>query len=1445
MSKQFIICLYSGNNYRMIYWDGVKEITIKPKTQSDHAVPAYSFVNREGEQCAYCERNDETVVERLADGVSLPFATESFAVVPVFIRSLKVRRISLNCKSQILLGRSNSDVLLQDPSVSKAHARITYEGNRYYISDCDSSNGTYINGHRISHSVLRESDIIQIGHFSIQFTSMDLIISEIPGRFADEKTNGKIIVKRAPRIQNRLPEGEIRIAPPPKTGTKPEQNWLSVLLPAFITIAIALIMAASLGNSSMILYTLPMTIGGIVLSFYNYRRQINQYEDQKKAWKDTYDSHLKDSEKKLQKAYYDQLSTLLLDDPDTMECTDFVRYRTTELWQRKPSDSDFAHVRIGKGDVKLSTKIVLPQTALSIEHDPWLEKTQKLCEKYETVKDAPIMCDLSDGKICGVIGQKKDIRALLGSVFVQLCALHSYTELEIVCICDKEDYKDLGWIISVPHFKNEDRTQSLVADSKENASELLQIFNDKIKQRKLIQASDNSFGAKHTFLPHILFVILEPSYLDKSNPINSLLFTDAGLGLSVIIAADHLAQLPKECEQLIELRRGCGDIYRRSNESARSEFTIDVLPRSEYGLFAENIRDLYSDEETARNRIPKTYSFYDMLRVKSIFDIDVATTWHQADVLKSLRAPIGVGTGGKQIFLDLHENADGPHGLVAGTTGSGKSELLQSYILSMALHYHPYEVCFLIIDFKGGGMADQFSGLPHMAGTITNLEGNSINRSLVAIRAELLRRQKLFKEHSVNSINQYISAYQNGQTTIPVPHLIIIVDEFAELKAEYPDFMSELISASRIGRSLGIHLILATQKPSGQVSDQIWSNSRFQICLKVMSPEDSNEVIKTPLAAQILEPGRAYLRVGNDEVFELFQSAFSGAKDEYSGTQLKAIIQTICRYCEKEGIRPLPPICLPPLPASILLKKKNFRKDHGNITIGLFDDPASQCQGPAVMDVFHHNTLIVGSTQTGKTTILQNIICQLASSYLPDEISFYIIDMGTMVLRIFEPLKHVGGVVTVLNGEKLKNLFKLLTKEMTFRQKEFSRHGISTMDSYRENSGKKVPHILVFLDNFSVFRDVFGDEFEELLVGFLREGIAYGITFVITNPSTAGLSYKYLTLLNNRVALTCNDSSEYSFLFDACRLRPDNLPGRALIKLNSEIFEMQCYQAFSGDTEVQRNKEISKFIAEANDRSGSIEAKPIPTVPEKLDVASMKEQTLEFDVKEGLAFALDYGTVEYLALNCFNQVVLGLTGRNKDEKNRFLNALFVDLEKNYFKRPVTLYLVDNYERKLSRYKDKIYVRKYSASSSSILGIMAEVHDQLKRRLAEIENESAERSDKWPWIIVIINSSGALDALADDDDAQDQFNDIYKKYSAMKVLFLVSDLPDASVNSSSPSICRKIRDDKKLLYFGPLKEIRIIDVYGSSLKALGDLISADDAYYFNREDIFRVKTIQEE
>src|SRR5699024_489069 len=254
--------------------------------------------------------------------------------------------------------------------------------------------------------------------------------------------------------------------------------------------------------------------------------------------------------------------------------------------------------------------------------------------------------------------------------------------------------------------------------------------------------------------------------------------------------------------------------------------------------------------QSLKNSIPESVTFVEMYGIEKVEEFSLAQRWSQNETYKSMAVPLGLRGKDDIVALNLHEKAHGPHGLVAGTTGSGKSEIIQSYILSLAVNFHPHEVAFLLIDYKGGGMANLFKHLPHLLGTITNLDKAQSLRALASIKAELQKRQRLFGECDVNHINQYQKLYKEGKVEEPMPHLFLISDEFAELKAEQPDFMKELVSTARIGRSLGIHLILATQKPTGVVDDQIWSNSKFKLALKVQNESDSKEILKTPDAAE-------------------------------------------------------------------------------------------------------------------------------------------------------------------------------------------------------------------------------------------------------------------------------------------------------------------------------------------------------------------------------------------------------------------------------------------------------------------------------------------------------------------------------------------------------------------------------------------------------------------
>ena len=422
-----------------------------------------------------------------------------------------------------------------------------------------------------------------------------------------------------------------------------------------------------------------------------------------------------------------------------------------------------------------------------------------------------------------------------------------------------------------------------------------------------------------------------------------------------------MSSLSENIQTVINIKdRNTGQLVMEEGVLKETDFRLDHFPADyDKERIARTLAPL-NHLQNLKSSIPDSVTFMEMYGAETFEDLQVSSRWKKNAPYKSLAVPIGLRGKDDIVQLNLHEKAHGPHGLIAGTTGSGKSETIQSYILSLAVNFHPHDVVFLLIDYKGGGMANLFKNLPHLLGTITNLDGAQSMRALASINAEIHRRERLFGEFEVNHINQYQKKFKNGEATEPLPHLFLISDEFAELKVNQPDFIKELVSIARVGRSLGVHLILATQKPSGVVDDQIWSNSRFKIALKVADRSDSNEMLHTPDAAEITQTGRAYLQVGNNEVYELFQSTWSGAdyqpdkddmgiedhtiylindlgqyeilNEDLSGledvdeikevpTELDAIVQNIKLLSEEQNIPPVPQPWLPPLKERIALEE--------------------------------------------------------------------------------------------------------------------------------------------------------------------------------------------------------------------------------------------------------------------------------------------------------------------------------------------------------------------------------------------------------------------------------------------------------------------------------------------------------------------------------------------
>lgn len=1065
----------------------------------------------------------------------------------------------------------------------------------------------------------------------------------------------------------------------------------------------------------------------------------------------------------------------------------------------------------------------------------------------------------------GIVGALEDRYNIFKNTIIDIAARQYFKDVKMVFVAQESNADKIYWLRMLPQVSVDEQKIKTVVTDDESKNIVFEYLYKELTLRQQTKKHDN----------HIVIFLFD-EYGFKSHPISKFVGKAKDLGVTFVFFGATTADIPLGCERLISLTgANSGCLMLTEDNSKATEFTYTPLSTEDAKKIVDLMAPVYSEEISLEGTLTKSISMFEMLNILAVDDINLEERWKTSEVYKSMAAPLGVSKSG-MVYLDLHDKAHGPHGLVAGTTGSGKSEILQTYILSMATLFHPYEVGFVIIDFKGGGMVNQFKNLPHLMGAITNIDGKEIDRSLKSIKAELQKRQKLFAEAEVNHIDKYIRKFKGGEVKIPLPHLIVIVDEFAELKAEQPEFMKELISTARIGRSLGVHLILATQKPSGQVNEQIWSNSKFKLCLKVQSQEDSNEVIKSPLASEIKEPGRAYLQVGNNEIFELFQSAYSGAPekmddnaikefsirsvsscgkrtpvyvqkrkqaDGINTTQLDAIVEYVNLYSQKEGIERLPNICLPPLEKSISVPKELAVKGN-SYPIGIYDDPDTQYQGEAYFDFDADNTIIVGATQTGKTNLLQLIVREIASQKRANEASFYIIDLGSMILKNFEKLNHVGGVVLSSEEEKLKNLFKLLLQELDARKEKLMSVGVSSISSYNEAGYNDIPHLYVILENFAVFRELYADKYEDDFLFIAREGITYGISLIVTATTTSGFGYKYMSNFANHIALTCNDNSEYSNLFDRCRTEPSNIPGRVLVCFNKVIYEAQTYLSFDGEKEVDRISAIKAFIAEQNDRNVGLRAKRIPEVPDILDQSYIYDN-FAVNVQNQIAVSLNYQQVEPVYFDITSMPQLALVGKLTTNMIGFEKALINEIKMSYFDRPADVYIIDSLSRDLMGYADEPFVEEYSIDYSMLSTIFEDVTSQLEERYSEVLEEGLEVLDNKPLLFVLINNTNAIEYISTSKELMSMYTSIVTKYKAMKVMLVFGGINDEAIGYSSGDLLKKLKENKNAMIFTNLAEHKVFDIPAAFIRANKKPIDASQGYYLRETEIVKIRFAKEE
>ena len=1253
-------------------------------------------------------------------------------------------RLRINTNNTITIGNEDKNTIYYNyPLVSKQHARLIYNNGKWTIQDLNSKYGTYVNNEAVTSQELEYGDIIFIMGLEIIPMKQGLVINNIPNHIkVDERTlirENAVIQRqteqdnpdeenieffseddyfyRAPRFKTGIEETVIAIDPPPAQQEEDKTPMIYTIGPMLTMAMMSMVTGYNAltgvvnGTTDFSQAAPTLLIAGAMIAtmllwpsltrIYQKKRRRKQEAERK----DKYLKYLEEKKTKLQNDMKIQRQIMIDNYLPLQQIKEIIYEKKRNLWERELEQDDFLNLRLGIGRTEFKGTLSIPEEHFSVQDDELLKEVYKIGAESRMLENVPVTLNFIEKNITAVIGTAQNKQQFLEGLLLQIITYHSYEDLKIVVLTNEANKSKWDYLKIAPHNWSDNKQVRYFATNLDEAKEISLELEKEMQQRKFHDNNgkmEPSTADYHKYKPYYLIITDDYKMVRDIELVKDVCEMPINYGFSLVVISPRLVNIPNECKTFISIGDEKSGVFENELVSNKQkEFDADTDPTLNMYECCKIIANIPIDISKENRVLPNSVSFLEMYNIGMVDQFNILNRWKSNDPTKSLSVPVGLDKSRELFKLDLHEKAHGPHGLIAGMTGSGKSEFIITYILSMALNYHPYEVSFILIDYKGGGLTGAFENretgmkLPHIAGTITNLDTVEMNRSLASIQSELRKRQRLFNEardklnESTIDIYKYQSLYRRGLVDKPISHLFIISDEFAELKDQRPEFMDQLISTARIGRSLGVHLILATQKPSGVVNDQIWSNSKFRICLKVQDKSDSMDMIKCPDAAELKQTGRFYLQVGYNELFALGQAAWAGAqyyptekrkkkvdqsiniidnvgntikqldtKDNEiqapsQGEEITNIIKYIVDEANKEGIN-INKLWLDRIPDIIyiddLKQKYNYEVEKNviNPVIGEYDDPENQVQGILTLPLSSEgNTIIYGSAGSGKELMLSSIIYSTITTHDTKEANFYIIDFGAETLTMFKQAPHIGEVILSNDNEKIDNLFKMINSIIEERKKIFIDYN-GSYDFYIKHGGKQIPFITIIINNVEAFIETYPD-YEDVLGQMTRDCLKYGVCFILTTNGSTTIRYRLRQNFKQNLVLQFNDADDYSSILSGARNKePSKAYGRGLIDLGA-VYEFQTAYSYKEEKMSDYIKIISKKLNEICE----YKAPRIPILPESVNQEFVNSYLGNL---ETIPVGVTKETLDIATLNLKNEFIYNITGDDISTDTRFVKG---------------------------------------------------------------------------------------------------------------------------------------------------------------------------------------------